>query len=175
MKLKIDSTGLILLFMILMSLIFINIEYLIKPIYNEFYRIFLTTLIWIFLSILTETKDKEFIKVFYNLKGIISSILISFVIAIILSYFMEFNDSFGSASYAVFIAVMDFLTILIIIFNFHRILIICEKDSYVIKRSNDINIESYIQKQNNKTLIIDNTQDDLFRISISDWRNKEKH
>ncbi|EOG9055557.1 hypothetical protein ACLK4F_001517 [Campylobacter jejuni] len=27
----------------------------------------------------------------------------------------------------------------------------------------------------NKTLIIDNTQDDLFRISISDYRNKEKH
>ncbi|EDP4273964.1 hypothetical protein GY409_001914, partial [Campylobacter jejuni] len=93
MKLKIDSTCLILLFMILISLIFINIEYLIKPIYNEFYRIFLTTLIWILLSILTETKDKKFIKVFYNLKGIISSIPISFVIAIILSYFMEFNDS----------------------------------------------------------------------------------
>ncbi|HEB7638260.1 hypothetical protein LZV92_07770 [Campylobacter coli] len=29
-------------------------------------------------------------------------------------------------------------------------------------------IESYTQKQNNKILIIDNTQDDLFRISISD-------
>ncbi|HIH2035521.1 TPA: hypothetical protein ACYKL1_001809 [Campylobacter coli] len=174
MKLKIDSTGLILLFMILISLIFINIEYLIKPIYNEFYRIFLTTLIWILLSILTETKDKKFIKVFYNLKGIINSILISFVIAIILSYFMEFNDSFGSTSYTVFIAVMN-STMLVIIVNFNRILIICEKDSYVIKRSNDINIESYIQKQNNKTLIIDNTQDDLFRISISDYRNKEKH
>ncbi|EAK4323496.1 hypothetical protein FSL15_09450 [Campylobacter jejuni] len=174
MKLKIDSTGLILLFMILISLIFINIEYLIKPIYNEFYRIFLTTLIWILLSILTETKDKKFIKVFYNLKGIINSILISFVIAIILSYFMEFNDSFGSTSYTVFIVVMN-STMLVIIVNFNRILIICEKDSYVIKRSNDINIESYIQKQNNKTLIIDNTQDDLFRISISDYRNKEKH
>lgn len=158
--------------MILISLIFINIEYLIKPIYNEFYRIFLTTLIWILLSILTETKDKKFIKVFYNLKGIISSIPISFVIAIILSYFMEFNDSFGSTSYTVFIVVMN-STMLVIIVNFNRILIICEKDSYVIKRSNDINIESYIQKQNNKILIIDNTQDDLFRISISDWRNQE--
>lgn len=57
--------------------------------------------------------------------------------------------------------------------GFDRILIFCEKDSYVIKRSNDINIESYTQKQNNKILIIDNTQDDLFRISISDWRNQE--
>nr|EAI3656986.1 hypothetical protein [Campylobacter fetus] len=83
------------------------------------------------------------------------------------------NDSLGSASYTVFLAVVDFLTILIAMIGFDRILIFCEKDSYVIKRSNDINIESYTQKQNNKILIIDNTQDDLFRISISDWRNQE--
>ncbi|MBT0848095.1 hypothetical protein, partial [Campylobacter jejuni] len=76
-------------------------------------------------------------------------------------------------SYTVFLAVVDFLTILIAMIGFDRILIFCEKDSYVIKRSNDINIESYTQKQNNKILIIDNTQDDLFRISISDWRNQE--
>ncbi|EAJ4119748.1 hypothetical protein C1I77_08510, partial [Campylobacter coli] len=126
-------------------------------------------------AILVETQNKKFIKECYNFEGIICSIIGSLVISIILSYFMEFNDSFGSTSYTVFIAVLDFLTILIAIIGFHRILIICEKDSYVIKRSNDINIESYIQKQNNKTLIIDNTQDDLFRISISDYRNKEKH
>lgn len=119
--------------------------------------------------------NEKFIKDCYNFSGIISSIIGSLVISIILSCFMEFNDSFGSTSYTVFIAVVDFLTILIAIIGFDRILIFCEKDSYVIKRSNDINIESYTQKQNNKMLIIDNTQDDLFRISISDWRNKEKH
>lgn len=175
MKLKIDSTGLILLFIILMSVFLINAEYLIKPTYNELYRIFFTILASLLSTILVETQNKKFIKECYNFSGIISSIIGSLVISIILSCFMEFNDSFGSTSYTVFLAVLDFLTILIAIIGFDRILIICEKDSYVIKRSNDINIESYIQKQNNKTLIIDNTQDDLFRISISDYRNKEKH
>ncbi|EJE3502631.1 hypothetical protein O1A23_001597 [Campylobacter coli] len=175
MKLKIDSTGLILLFMILMSVFLINAEYLIKPTYNELYRIFFTILASLLSTILVETQNKKFIKECYNFEGIICSIIGSLVISIISSCFMEFNDSFGSTSYTVFIAVVDFLTILIAIIGFDRILIFCEKDSYVIKRSNDINIESYTQKQNNKMLIIDNTQDDLFRISISDWRNKEKH
>ncbi|EFB2895425.1 hypothetical protein HGO77_001413 [Campylobacter jejuni] len=169
MKLKIDSTGLILLFMILMSVFLINAEYLIKPTYNELYRIFFTILASLLSTILVETHIKEC----YNFEGIICSIIGSLVISIISSCFIEFNDSLGSASYTVFLAVVDFLTILIAMIGFDRILIFCEKDSYVIKRSNDINIESYTQKQNNKILIIDNTQDDLFRISISDWRNQE--
>ncbi|MDP8269756.1 hypothetical protein RAO34_00085 [Campylobacter jejuni] len=173
MKLKIDSTGLILLFMILMSVFLINAEYLIKPTYNELYRIFFTILASLLSTILVETQNKKFIKECYNFEGIICSIIGSLVISIISSCFIEFNDSLGSASYTVFLAVVDFLTILIAMIGFDRILIFCEKDSYVIKRSNDINIESYTQKQNNKILIIDNTHDDLFRISISDWRNQE--
>ncbi|EAH8900274.1 hypothetical protein EWX78_08535 [Campylobacter coli] len=168
MKLKIDSMGLIFLFMIIMSVFLINIECLIKPAYNELYRIFFTVLPLMISTILFETRDKKFIKDFYNFNGIIVPVTGSFMISIILSCFIEFNDSFDSASYAVFIIVVDFSTLLVTIFGFCKILIICEKDSYVIKRSNNINIESYTRKQSNKILIIDNIQDDLFRISISD-------
>lgn len=59
MKLKIDSTGLILLFMILMSVFLINAEYLIKPTYNELYRIFFTILASLLSTILVETQNKK--------------------------------------------------------------------------------------------------------------------
>ncbi|EDB0609810.1 hypothetical protein F9A55_10010, partial [Campylobacter jejuni] len=65
MKLKIDSTGLILLFMILMSVFLINAEYLIKPTYNELYRIFFTILASLLSTILVETQNKKFIKECY--------------------------------------------------------------------------------------------------------------
>ncbi len=71
MKLKIDSTGLILLFMILMSVFLINAEYLIKPTYNELYRIFFTILATMLSAILVETQNKKFIKECYNFEGII--------------------------------------------------------------------------------------------------------
>lgn len=167
MKRKIDRTGLIILFMILMSVFLINAEYLIKPTYNELYRIFFTILALMLSVLLVEIQDKKFIKDCYNFSGIIASIIGSLVISIILSCFMEFNDPFGSASYTIFIVMVDYLTILITIVGFYRILIICEKDSHIIKYSNDANIESCPQKQNNKILIINNTQDDLFHISIS--------
>lgn len=62
MKLKIDSTGLILLFMILMSVFLINAEYLIKPTYNELYRIFFTILASLLSTILVETQNKNLLK-----------------------------------------------------------------------------------------------------------------
>lgn len=62
MKLKIDSTGLILLFMILMSVFLINAEYLIKPTYNELYRIFFTILATMLSAILVETQNKNLLK-----------------------------------------------------------------------------------------------------------------
>lgn len=61
MKLKIDSTGLILLYIILMSVFLINAEYLIKPTYNELYRIFFTILASLLSTILVETQNKKFI------------------------------------------------------------------------------------------------------------------
>ncbi|EAH9123007.1 hypothetical protein EXD31_09535, partial [Campylobacter jejuni] len=85
MKLKIDSTGLILLFMILMSVFLINAEYLIKPTYNELYRIFFTILASLLSTILVETQNKKFIKECYNFEGIICSIIGSLVISIISS------------------------------------------------------------------------------------------
>ncbi len=92
MKLKIDSTGLILLFIILMSVFLINAEYLIKPTYNELYRIFFTILASLLSAILVETQNKKFIKDCYNFSGIISSIIGSLVISIILSCFSDYRN-----------------------------------------------------------------------------------
>ncbi|EKQ0670981.1 hypothetical protein P4P91_001454 [Campylobacter jejuni] len=98
-------------------------------------------------------------------------IYISIVVSKILSCFIEFDDnSIGGISYTVFIMVVNILAIFIIILGFCKLLVTCDQDSCINEYLNNANIKSCIQNQNEKILIIDNVQDDLFRISISDCK-----